>query len=70
LAEVVTSQTSDHKRTLEEEISDLKFTIGFFKNRIDQMTVLAMERNKLLKKFDERFNNLEREIKEINRKVK
>jgi uncharacterized coiled-coil protein SlyX len=70
LEESVMSQVSNPKRTLEEEVRDLKFTITSFKNRIDQITVLAIERNKMLKKQDEQMVLLTKKIDEINKKVK
>ena len=65
--EVVTLQTSDHnKKTLEEEVKELRITVVFFQQRLDQIMVYTMQTVEQLKKSNE---HLEKVIEEL-RKVK
>jgi len=67
LDEVVTLQTSDHnKKTLEEEVKELRITVVFFQQRLDQIMVYTMQTVEQLKKSNE---HLEKVIEEL-RKVK
>jgi len=67
LDEVVTLQTSDHnKKTLEEEVKELRITVVFFQQGLDQIMVYTMQTVEQLKKSNE---HLEKVIEEL-RKVK
>ena len=67
LDEAVTLQTSDHnKMSLEEEVKELRITITFFQQRLDQIMLYSMKSFEELKKSNE---HLEKVIEEL-RKVK
>lgn len=66
MAEPVTLQTSDHKMTLEDEVKELRLTVGFMQKRIDQLTVFSMQSLEQLKKSNEKFDKILDEIKKVS----